>query len=85
MNRTENEGHLLDVFCRWGQMAPQERTVRLEQVVNAVLKESRQDGYKLDYHESQGLRLYTPGGLILWFVPAENEQRLKVFVVDLTV
>jgi hypothetical protein len=88
MKRTENENHLLDIFCRWGQMTPKERNVRLEGVVNAVLneaKEAKQDGYSFDYHETKGLRLFTPGGLILWFVPATNEQRMEVFIVDLSV
>jgi len=86
--RTENEDHLLDIFCRWSQMTPKERDVRLQRVVNAVLNEaseSKQDGYTFDFHESKGLRLFTPGGLILWFVPAANERHIEVFVVDVSV
>ena len=83
--RHENEEHLLDIFCRWSQMTPKERNLRLQRVLNAVLNEARentQDGYSFDFHESKGLRLFTPSGLILWFVPAPNEARIEVFVVD---
>lgn len=86
--RTENEDYLLDIFCRWTHITPRERNVRLERVVNAVLneaRESKQDGYSFDFQKTKGLRLCTPSGLILWFVPAANEQRIEVFVVDVSV
>ncbi len=85
--RTENEEHLLDIFCRWGQITPKERTMRMEQVVNAVLneaRESKQDGYSFDFQETRGIRLFTPSGLIFWFVPIASEPCIQVFVVDVS-
>jgi hypothetical protein len=83
-NRTESENHLLDVLDRLYHMGIKERDVRLEEAINAVLQEARQDCYRFDFHSSNGLRLYTPSELLLWFVPATGDTGTKVFVVDLS-